>query len=128
MSLPLTFEAKLVKGQPHLTEFTAGADLAAGEVIAFGGAAAVVWPEPIANGASGSLAIHGGEWELVKDGSSGPAIDVGESVAWIAGSNLATDVTTGNLPFGPCTKAGGASAAVVTALLDPGRVSANEET
>ena len=124
----MAFEARLVKGNPHLTEYTAGGDLAAGEVIAFGDNAAVVHPAAIANGAIGSVAIHGGEWELVKDGTSGPAIAVGESVAWIAGSNLASDVTTSNLPFGPCTKAGGASVAVVTAFLDPGSVSTNTTT
>lgn len=124
----MAFEARLVRGEPHLTKYTAGGNLAAGEVIDFGGSAAVVHPAAIANGAEGSVAIVGGEWELVKDGTSGPAIGVGESVAWIASGNLASDVTTSNLPFGPCTVAGGASTATVTALLDPARVSTNEDS
>jgi hypothetical protein len=124
----MSFEARLVKGNPHLADHIASGNLAVGEVISFGGNAAVVHPTAIASGATGSLAIHGGEWELAKDGSSGPGITAGESVAWIAGTNLASDVTTGNLPFGPCTVAGDASTAVVTAFLDPGRVATNDDT
>ena len=121
-------EARLIRGNPHLIPYLAGSDLGAGEVIDFGGNAAVVHPTAIANGATGSVAIHSGEWALPKDNTSGPDIAVGESVAWIAGSNIATDVTTGNLPFGPCTEAAGASATPVVAFLDPARVAANETT
>lgn len=124
----MAFEARLVKGNPHLAAHIAGGNYAVGEVIDFGGCAAVVHPAAIASGATGSIAIHGGEWELVKDGTSGPAIVVGESVAWIAGSNLASDVTTSNLPFGPCTVAGATGVAVVTAFLDPARVTTNDTT
>ena len=124
----MAFEARLVRGDPHLIKYTAGSNLAAGEVISFGGLAAVVHPTAIASGAEGSLAIAGGEWELAKDGTSGPAIAVSEFVAWIAGTNLASDVTTGNVPFGQCTVAATASQALVTAFLDPARVAANTTT
>lgn len=124
----MSFEARLVKGEPHLTSYVAGSAYSAGEVISFGGLAAVVHPEAIASGATGTIAIHGGEWELAKDGSSGPAIDVGEFVAWIAADNVASDVTTGNIAFGQCTVAGGASDALVTAFLDPARVTTNDDT
>jgi hypothetical protein len=124
----MAFEARLVKGDPHLAAYIAGADYAAGEVISFGGLAAVVHPVAIATGATGNIAIFGGEWELAKDGSSGPAVVVGESVAWIVSTNLASDVTTGNLPFGQCTVAGDASTAAITAFLDPARVAANTTT
>jgi len=97
-------------------------------VIALGDVAAVVHPIAIASGATGSVAIFGGEWELVKDGTSGPVIDVGEHVAWITGSNIATDVITSNLPFGQCTEAGGTNVAHCVAFLDPGRVSTNPGT
>lgn len=112
-------EARLVCGHPHVAKHTATGALAAGEVIAIGQRAAVVHPCPIPANSEGSVAIFGGEWELEKDDTSGPAIDIGEEVAWITGSDLATDVITSNLHFGFCTVAGGASDAHVIAFLNP---------
>lgn len=125
----MAFEARLVKGNPHLAQITASGNLAAGEVIAHEDHAAVVHPCAIADGAIGSVAIFGGEWELVKDGTSGPVIALGEEVAWITGSNLATDVVTNNLHFGRCTKAAGTNEATVQAFLNPrGDLGGNETT
>lgn len=122
-------EATFVSGDNLQTaKIVAGAAYAAGEVIAFGNEAAIVHPHAIANGAEGTIVLSGGVWDLVKDGTSGPAIAAGEYVAWIAGSNLASDVTTGNLPFGQCTVAASDSSASVRCLFDPTRVAANDES
>src|SRR5574337_1982804 len=104
-------KARHVRGDyltvPYLNS---GAALNAGDVIAFGrNRAAVVHPVGIAAGATGELVVKGGEWELAKSGSSGPVIATGEEVAWITSTNLATDIMTGNVSFGFCTKAAGAS-------------------
>ncbi len=123
----MSFEARLVRGNPHLAPHVASGAVAAGEVLVRGDRCVVAHPTGIADGATGSVAIFGGEWELVKDGTSGPIITLDDEVGWIAGSNLASDVLTSNAHFGPCTVAAGTNDAHVTAFLNPrGDLNGNE--
>lgn len=101
--------------------YTPNADVAAGDIIVMNG-----WPfvahRDIPAGVQGSLAVFGGKYKLLKNGTSGPAIAVGEQVAWIDNTNLATDITTGNVQFGPCVEDAPANQAyVIAAHLPHGR-------
>lgn len=102
-------QAQLVSGQQQgLRKYTAGGAVSAGDIIIIGKRPFVAVRD-IANGAVGTLSGYGGQYLLLKDDSSGPVIADGEEVAWIDGSNLATDVITGNTHFGYCEEAAGAS-------------------
>jgi predicted RecA/RadA family phage recombinase len=121
-------EARFVKGDTvKYIRHTPAADVAAGEIVVIEGIPYVAHHAITAN-TLGNLAAEGGEYELLKDGTSGPDIAQGESVAWIEGSNLATDVITGNVHFGTCTEAAGASASTVRALHRPILDATNEST
>lgn len=124
----MAFEARFVKGDTvKYIRHTPSGDIAAGEVVVIDGVPYVAHLAIPAN-VLGNLAAEGGEYELLKDGTSGPAIAQGEGVAWIEADNLATDVLTGNVHFGTCTEAAGASAATVRVLHRPNLASTNEDT
>ena len=112
-------EARHVRGDyssvPYLNS---GSALAAGEIITFAARPAIVHPTGIAAGALGNIVVFGGEWELAKSGA-GPAVTLGDEVAWITSTNFATDVLTANLHFGFCTEAVASSATVVKAFFNP---------
>jgi predicted RecA/RadA family phage recombinase len=108
-----------------MIDHTPDSDIAGGEVVVIEGLPYVAH-RPIASGVLGALAAEGGVYDLVKDGTSGPDIADGESVAWIAGSNLATDVITGNVLFGTAVGDWGASSAKVRVLHRPIPDTANE--
>ena len=82
--------------------------LSAGDIVVLGGRPFVAVHDIPAN-TTGTLSGWGGIYKLPKDDTSGPAITIGEEVAWIDGSDLATDVITGNTHFGYAVGAAGAS-------------------
>lgn len=124
----MAFEARFVAGDTvKYIKHTASGDIAAGEVVVIEGIPYVAHLA-IADGELGNLAAEGGEYELLKDGTSGPDIAKGESVAWIEADNLATDVITGNVHFGTATEAAGASASTVRVLHRPILDATNEST
>lgn len=125
----MAFQARLVRGNPHIAKHTASGNLAAGDVVIRNDQVCVVHPCAIADGAEGSVAIFGGEWELAHDNTSGPVVALGEEVFWDDTNNQGTDVSTGNVHFGQCTVAAGASDSYVTAFLNPrGDLGTNEST
>lgn len=121
-------EATFVHGDPRMIDYTPdGADVDAGEIVVIEGLPYVAHRD-IADGELGALAAEGGVYDLLKDSTSGPDIAQGESVAWIEGDNLASDVITGNVHFGTAVAAAGASAGTVRTLHRPLVDSANEST
>lgn len=124
----MAIEAIFVSGEPRFMDYTpSGADVAAGEVVIIEDTPYVAHAL-IPDGELGALAVEGGVYDLLKDGTSGPDIAQGEGVAWIAGSNLATDVLTGNVHFGTAEADAGASVDRVRTRHRPNLDTANEDT
>jgi len=120
-------EATFVSGNPRYIDHTPVGAIAAGEVVILEGIPYVAHCA-IAAGVLGALAAEGGVYDLLKDGTSGPDINEGESVAWIESTNLASDVITGNVHFGTAVADAGVSAALVRALHRPILDATNETT
>lgn len=120
-------EAVFVHGSPRFIDHTPGSAVAAGEVVVIEGLP-YICHTPIAANTLGALAAEGGVYDFLKDDTSGPVIAKGESVAWIEGSNLATDVITGNILIGTAAAAAGASDSTVRVLHRPIPDNANEST
>lgn len=104
-----------------------GADVAEGEVVVINGYPFIAHA-PIVDGEDGTLAVRGGVYEGLKDGTSGPAIAVGEGVAFIEANNLFTDVLTGNVHVGICVKAAGAGDSTVWFCHAPNIAATNDTT
>lgn len=77
-------------------EFTAGADVAAGEMVQVGSLFGVA-TDAVANGAVGVLAMKG-VFTLAKENSAGSATTVGGPVYFISGE-VSGDDDTGNRPL-----------------------------
>lgn len=118
-------EAVFIHGDYRAIDHTPVGAIAAGEVV-------IIDEHPyiahraIAAGELGALAAYGGVYDFIKDGTSGPAITAGEDVSWIEGSNLASDVTTGNVYLGRAVADAGPSDALVRVLHMPYGPIANE--
>ncbi len=102
-------QAIMVSGeQEGLRQYTTTPAVSNGDIIVIGSRPFVAVHD-IPAGGTGTLSGWGGIYKLPKDDSSGPAITDGEEVAWIDGSDLATDVITGNTHFGYAVGAADAS-------------------
>lgn len=89
-------EARYVSGPVTMMDYTpSGADVAAGEIILVGDYTGIAHL-PIAKGELGALAIDGGIYEVVKDGTGGPTFNQGDYIDWDADSNLAVAAGSGN--------------------------------
>lgn len=110
-------QAQLLSGKPIMVDYTAAADIAAGEVVVVNNSLLIAH-EPIANGATGSLAAGGGVYTLTFGGTNTIAVSNGNLVRWDDTGNYAVGGTaTANLKFGP--NVGGnvtTNSATVTAL------------
>jgi hypothetical protein len=104
-------EAIYRSGDPVFVDYTPGADVPAGEVIAtvVGATAAggVLIPHlNLSNGVLGSVSVSGGVYEVAGDA----AIALGALVYWNDTNNQVTATSTGNRQFGylvsACTGAG----------------------
>lgn len=120
-------EATFVSGNPVMVDYTPGGNVSAGEVVVINGYPFIAHRDIAAN-TLGSLAAGGGVYDFIKDDTSGPAIAVGEGVAWIEGSNLATDVLTANVHLGVCVAASGANASPVRVYHNPNIGATNDES
>lgn len=114
-------------GNPIMVAHTPGSAVAAGDVVVINRYPFIAHKDIAAN-ERGELSCGGGVYDFIKDGTSGPAIAVGEGVAWIDGSDLATDVLTANTHLGVCVEAAGASQAYVRAWHMPNIASTNVTT
>lgn len=113
-------EAQLLKGDPtaYVDYTPSGADVAAGEVIA-SGSALLIPHRPIADGATGSMAVGGGVYTVSK-GTADAGLTLGVTARFVAASGIVTSATaTANLPFGVVTKAAASSDATVEVLHVP---------
>lgn len=93
-------------------DYTAGADIAAGDVVVIGSIVGVA-PRPIANGAMGAVAVEG-VFNIAKDGSD---ISAGAAVNYYATSGVITTESTG-VAAGYAVAAAGVSATTVNVKLD----------
>lgn len=121
-------EAIFRSGNPIMVEYTpSGSDVDAGQVVVINGYPFIAHRD-IADGELGALAAGGGVYDFLKDGTSGPAMAVGEGAAWIEADNLASDVLTGNVHLGVVVAAAGASVAAVRVYHNPNIASTNDES
>lgn len=120
-------EATFISGEPIMVDHTPSGAVAAGEVVVLNGYPFIAHRDIAAN-ELGSLSAGGGVYDFLKDGTSGPAIAVGEGVAWIAGSNLASDVLTSNVHLGVCVQAASDSESLVRVYHRPNMASTNTTT
>lgn len=111
-------KAKYVSGDVETRDYTPGSAVDAGDVIVIDG-----WPyvahQDIPANTLGSLAIRGGIYDVIKDGTSGPTITDGEPIYWIENDELATDDGVGNVHFGKAVEAASDSASRVRVHHDP---------
>src|SRR5262245_24613434 len=97
----MAFEAEFVHGEPTFADYTAGADILAGQVVPLGGATAGtiacgVAHHLIANGTLGALAIGGGVYKL----TIATATVAWAKVYWDDTANKLTTTSTSNSFFG----------------------------
>ena len=98
-------------------EYTAGADIAVGEVIPLVTCCGVA-VTAIANGAVGTLALEGVFQVATSDTSAAWA--VGDVVYWTTAGNTSSKTATGGIPLGIAVAAKAAAGAVGYVKLTPG--------
>jgi len=105
-------------GRPLMVDYTAAADIVAGEMVLLGNASGVsmgIAHSAIANADTGSLAIGGGVYDCVV---------ASNYAAWSkvykpSGNAILTTTSTNNALFGYTVEASAAANAVVKVLHDP---------
>lgn len=96
--------------------YTPSAAVDAGAIVDLGELLGVA-KRAIAASAVGALAIQG-EFDLIKDGTTGPVFEIGDAVFWDTVNSVAVRTGgSGCLYFGTCTVAAGTNEATVRALL-----------
>jgi predicted RecA/RadA family phage recombinase len=99
--------ANLAYDKGHVIDYTAGADIAYGDVVSLTTRIGVAL-EPIANTATGSVAIEG-IWEL--PAITGTAFAVGDALYWDVSESKLTTTSTDNIPAGWATQIKASAAA-----------------
>lgn len=116
----MPFEAQLVEGEYQAnSNYLAGANAEVGEIITHGDRVVIAHPYAIASGAVGAVAVGGGIWRIVKDGTSGPTFAIGAEVFWDTSGNLAVATASGNKHIGTCAVDAGTNQAWVDVYFDP---------
>lgn len=108
-------QARFIKGNYQTIDYTPVADVSAGDVI-IDGDLTLIAHNDIAAGELGALAIDGGVYEAVKDGTSGPVFALGDWLYWDDSNNEAVASATSNAILGPAVEAAGTSDAAVRFL------------
>lgn len=83
------------QGNPVMVDYTAGADIALGEVVVTGDTPRIAH-RAIANGALGALAVHGGIYRVTGDA----AIAADKKVYWNNSAKKVTETASGNKMIG----------------------------
>lgn len=105
-------------GEPVFIDYTAGADIEAGQVVLIGNTAGLtcaIAHLPIANAALGALAAGGGVYDCVAAGNYA----AGTKVYWENTDNKVTTTSTNNALFGFTVEAAAAANAVIEVLHKP---------
>lgn len=111
----MVFEATFRHGDPLMIDYTAGADIAAGEIKLAGnltGITNLIAHRPIANGEFGAMAAGGGVYD-VKVASNYAAFT---KVYWDDANSVATSTSTNMSTLGWTLEAAAAANAVVKVL------------
>ncbi len=88
-------EAEFHHGSPRMEDYTAGADVVAGDVVVIGDRPYVAH-RALSNGDFGALAAGGGVYKMVADA----AIAAGMQVYWNAAAGKVTETAGANKIFG----------------------------
>lgn len=88
-------QARLKQGEPIMSDFTPGANVAAGDVVVVGLLPCVAH-RPIGSGELGALAMGGAFYEVTADG----ALAQGVKVYWNNTAKKVTATASGNTQFG----------------------------
>jgi predicted RecA/RadA family phage recombinase len=83
-------------------DITAGANIAAGEIVIIGGTLIGVAERAIANGDVGSVSVEG-VYDVAKEAAL--AISLGDIVYFVAANNNVNKTSAGNTKFGMCVAA-----------------------
>jgi len=102
--MPLPTYATYLHGDAQMVEYTAGADISAGDVIVTNDTPRIAHLD-IANGALGALAARGGVYRMPKASGSTTAIAADKKVYWDATNHVVTTTSSGNKGFGVTVKA-----------------------
>ncbi len=97
----MAFQAQFVQ-EGNSIDYTAGAAVAAGDVIVIGELVGVA-KTPIAANALGALAVKG-VFDFAKATGGGSAISAGANCYWDDTNNVATTTAAGNKLIGKCIK------------------------
>lgn len=111
-------DAAYRNGYPVMVDYTAGADIVAGEMVLLGNATGVsmgIAHVAIANGDVGSLAIGGGVYDCMVASNYAAWSKVYKPSA----NAILTTTSTNNALFGYTVEAAGAANAIVKVLHDP---------
>lgn len=95
-------QAVFVRGERHIIPYTASGAKSAGEVIVENSLCLIVVND-IADGATGSVAIGGGEYDFLA--TSGDTVDRFDTLYWDDTGNNAEESATSNTKLGYCTVA-----------------------
>lgn len=110
----MPFQATFVSGNPVMADYTAGADITAGDVIVTGDSPRIAHSD-IANGAKGSLACMGGVYKV----KANAAIAADKKVYWDDSNNEVTETASSHKVFGRTVQASTASDQYIEVLHDP---------
>lgn len=111
-------DAAYRNGYPIMVDYTAGADIVAGEMVLLGnttGLAMGVAHQAIANGDTGSLAVGGGVYDCMVASNYAAWTTVYKPSA----NAILTTTSTNNALFGYTVEAAGAANAIVKVLHHP---------
>lgn len=111
-------QAKFIKGDPIMQDYTPSGAVSAGDIIVEGDVTLIAHLD-IASGALGSVAAGGGEYEVLKDGTSGPVFSQGDKLYWDDSGNEAVASATSNTPLGFAAADAGTSDATVRVIHAP---------
>lgn len=96
-------------------DITAGADIAAGEIVIIGGTLIGVAERAIANGAVGSVSVEG-VYEVAKEAPL--VISLGDIVYFVAANNNVNKTSSGNTKLGICVVAAASADTTVKVKID----------
>lgn len=117
----MSIKAVLVHGEPLMVDYTPVAAVEGGDVKIDNGCPVVFHrpydPDDASATATPQAAIHGGVYDLDKDGTSGPVFAFGDPVYCHATNGATTSDV--DAPFGMCTKAAGTNDDTVRVFHNP---------
>jgi predicted RecA/RadA family phage recombinase len=87
------------RGNPTFIDYTPGSAVSAGDVIPLNDKCYIAHQDIAAN-EKGSVAVGGGIYEVLKDGTSGPTVAIGEKAYWNDSTNVAEATPTSNTAMG----------------------------